>query len=180
MKTENLWGWKVQTLEIDSEIFVAIKLFCEDYKLNFTNTMIEFNKLGLNINSKIENITDEGYLCFDIQDFIVFILVVSSTTPKLVKYKNAICKAATSKLVITKRKFLPNIKEFILKKYRVPDANEPYIFLMPTDIFNKLDDEIKEHTTIMNVGKCLTGIGFEKKVKRVNGSARYGYKMIEL
>ena len=180
MKIENLWGWKVQTLDIDSEIFVPIKLFCEDYKINFINTMLEFNKYGLNVNFKIDNVTSEGYLCLDIESFIIFVMVVSSINPKLVKYKNAICKAATSKLVFTKRKFMPNIKEFILKKYRIPTANESYIFMMPTDIFNKLDSEIKEQTTIMNVGKCLTGIGFEKKVKRVNGSARYGYKIIEL
>lgn len=180
MKTEYLWGWKIQTLEIDSEIFVPIKLFCDDYKINFINTMIEFNKLGLNINSKIENITSEGYLCFNVDDFIIFILVVSSTTPKLVKYRNAICKAATSKLALTKRKFLPNIKEYILNKYRIPNPDESYIFMLPTDVYNRLDTEIKEHTTIINVGKCLTGIGFKKKVKRVNGSARYGYKMVEL
>jgi len=180
MKTEYLWGWKIKTLEIDSEIFIPIKLFCEDYKINFINTMIEFNKRGLNINFKIENITSEGYLCFDIEDFIVFILVVSSINSKLVKYKKAICKAAISKLVFPKRKFIPDIEKFILNKYRIPNADESYTFMLPTDIFNKLDDEIKEHTTIINVGTCLTGIGFKKMVKRVNGSARYGYKMLEL
>ena len=70
--------------------------------------------------------------------------------------------------------------------YRIPEDGEESIHMQPLEILQelrkakKLNNSNGTNVSEVTIGMALSAMGFEHKMKKVQGNPRYGYQVIQL
>lgn len=180
METIKIAGLIVRVIIVDSKYLVPIKFFCADHNLNFEKIIIKFNSYGFKVNCIMQEIENDEYLCLKIEDFVLFLIVISDTDTKLIKYRDAICKIIATKCIMPKSHENIEIIKLISKNYKVPGDNDKFQFVTASMVSDFINLSLFYKTNNSSVGHCMKSMGFKKIAKRVGSNVRYGYAVIKI
>jgi len=79
-----------------------------------------------------------------------------------------------------------NANKLVKEYYRIPEDGEESIHMQPLEILQelrkakKLNNSNGTNVSEVTIGMALSAMGFEHKMKKVQGNPRYGYQVIQL
>jgi len=176
-------GLDIQVVTIDGEVYVPIKFFIDDYKLDFNQTMMWFNNLGYSekLDTVMEYIDKDNYLCFYIEDFSYFLTVLSVREKKFFKPAMEIASLYSKKFM--DKEYRNDILKFITENYRVPETTDDkstILFMTSSEILEEMPVKIIEDIDNVKIGFQMRYLKFRKTTHYVNGGSKYGYSFVRI
>lgn len=180
MEVEKIAGLPVRVFREELEVCIPIKLFCEDILINFGNTLVYFNSLHLNVDQKMKLIGGVEYLCYSLEDFILFLFVISGKESKLMKYRKLLCKDISKRTLISQIKMMDDIAVFVNSKFIIPKDGDEVCYITATAIYDMLPKQLKSITTAANVGSFMKKNNYKRISKKIDRVPRYCYEVARI
>jgi hypothetical protein len=181
METQKLETISIKTVIENGQVYIPIKLFCEDLQIDFDSTMIYFNKFKLEVEFVPKKIEEKEYLCFSGKDFIVFLVIVQALDVRIKKYVNRIIGIVSNhQFKISKNNKYLSFDTTMNRLIRKPLSGEDFEFVTASELCEKLSASEKKHINNQNIGMYLMYKGYKRTAKRTINGSRYGYEVVLL
>jgi hypothetical protein len=169
---------KISVIENNEKYFVPVKYLFETNKLDFDSAMLYFNTFRFEIERFYLQHENEEYMCFELLDFIKFMIIVSVLNTKIDNYaRMLVSKLGKNDFKIMNKANVDLIA--ILDKYiRKPEQGEKPDFVMVKNlvsIMHKSDLAMFNNEQI--IGRILK-MKYKRVSKRTGNDVRYGYEVI--
>ncbi len=169
---------KVSVIEMNEIRYVPVKYIFESNKLDFNNSMLYFNSFKFDIERVFLEYENTEYMCFNVHDFIRFVIIVSVLDKKIDKYAKSLIEKLEKKNFKVLNKSMVDLIEIIDKYIRKPEPGETADFIMVKNLIPKMKKEdIALFENAQMIGRILK-MNYKRVAKRNGHDVRYGYEVI--